>query len=174
MAIVAFFAGPGGTKRNHLSDETARCDVCVVVDPSYAGRLEELAKEVPVWIVGSPVNKEACKRIWDGQPPVLVDHRLPGSVTSYDVSDPQDRASNLLHVFPMLEDHYGAPDQHGYVPLPSDPEELYLHLPDGFRLSVVGLNLTPDLERGLGDFGLQSFLPTPLGFQALVIRRRVG
>ena len=62
----------------------------------------------------------------------------------------------------------------GYVPIPSDPEERYLHLPNRFRLSVVGLNLTPDLERGLEDFGLQSFLPTPLGFQARVIRRRVG
>ena len=147
--------------------------VCVVVDPSYPGRLEELATEVPVWIVGSPVNKDACKRVWDRHP-VPVDHRLPGCITSYDVSDPQDRASNLLHVFPMLEDHYGDPDQHGYVPLPSDPGERYLHLPNGFGLSVVGLNLNPDLERLLEDFGLHSFLPTPVGFQARVIRRRVG
>jgi hypothetical protein len=155
-----------------LADQAARYDVCVVVDPSYPGRLEDLAAAVPVWIVSSAVNREACQRVPGRQ--CISDHHLPGCITSYDVSDPEDRASNLLNVVPVLEEHYGDPDDPVYQALPNDVQRRYLHLPNGFGLSVVGLNLTSDLERRLEDFGFESFLAVPKGFQAWVRRKRAS
>lgn len=153
-----------------MADRAARYDVCVIVDPSYPGRLEDLAAAVPVWIVSPAVNREACQRVWEG--PCITDHHLPGRVSSYDLSDPEDRGSNLLNVLPVLEEHYGDPDDHVYEPLPNDVQSRYLHLPNSFGLSVIGLGLTSDLERKLRDFGFESFLAVLKGFQARMRRKR--
>jgi hypothetical protein len=153
-----------------LPDQRASFDLYVVVDPSYPGELQVLAAEVPVWIISTAVNKEACQRIWDHN--AITDHRLPGSITSFDVSDPEDRASSLLSILPALEEHYGVSDDHEYEALLSDRERRYLHLPNGFRISVVGLNLTADLKKSLEGFGLDSFAPTATGFKAECRRQR--
>jgi hypothetical protein len=153
-----------------VSDQTRRLDVRVVVDPGYTGALEELAAQVPVWIVATPANREACQRIWDRRR--ITDHRLPGSVTSYEISDGQDRESNLLNALPVLEEHYYTDD--AYMPLASDPDQRYLHLPNGFGLDVIGLNLANDLKAGLKDFGFDSFLPTAVGFQAWLSRKHLA
>jgi hypothetical protein len=153
-----------------MADQRRRFDLSLVVDPSYQDGLEELATAVPVWIVGTAVNKEACQRVWDRQPSI-TDHRLPGCITSYDVSDEKDRVSNLLSVLPVLEEHYGESDD-DYMPLSTDPQRRYLHLPNGFGLNVVGLSLTEDLRPSLEDFGLNCVIPTAFGFQAWVRRKR--
>jgi hypothetical protein len=91
-----------------VSDQQRRFDLTVLVDPFRPDGLEELAAEVPVWIVATAVNKQACRRIWDRRR--ITDHRLPGCITSYDVSDGEDRVPNLLSVLPVLEEHYGGSD----------------------------------------------------------------
>jgi hypothetical protein len=155
-----------------LRDERASYDLYFVVDPSYSGELQVLAAEVPVWIVGTTVNKEACRRIW-GQH-AITDHRLPGSITSFDVSDPGDRASSLLNILPVLEEHYGDSDDREFEALVRDRERRYMHFPNGFRISVVGLKLTAGLRKSLREFALDSFAPTATGFQAEVRRQRAA
>ena len=153
-----------------MAERAAHHEVCVVVDPAYAGRLEELAAAAPVWIVSSAMNREACQQAW-AAPGAVTDHHLPGSITHYDISDPADRVSNLLDVLPVLEQHYGDPDDPAYRPLADDVQRRYLHLPNGFGLSVIGLSLTPDVEHRLKDFGFESFSSTATGFQCWVQRR---
>ncbi len=151
-----------------MSGQTHRLDVRVVVDPGYMGTLEEIAAQVPLWIVATPANSEACQRIWDRRR--ITDHRLPGSVTSYDISDGQDRESNLLTVLPILEVHYGDPDHQVLCLCPVIRND-NLHLPNGFGLDIMGLNLANDLEARLKDVGFDTFVPTAVGFQAWVIRK---
>ena len=153
-----------------MPDRRDGFDLYVVVDPSYSGELQALASEVPVWIVSTAVNKKACQRIWDHN--AITDHRLPGSITSFDASEPEDRASSLLSILPALEDHYGVSDDHEYEALLSDRERRYLHFPNGFTICVVGLNLTADLKKSLEGFGLDSLAPTATGFQAECRRQR--
>jgi hypothetical protein len=69
-----------------------------------------------------------------------------------------------LNVLPVLEEHYGTHDAH--VPLAIDPDQRYLHLPNGFGLDVIGLNLADDLKARPKGFGFDSFVPTAVGFQA--------
>jgi hypothetical protein len=147
--------------------EAAHCNVWVVVDPAYPGRLEDLAATAPVWIVSSAVNKKACQRAWAASGRI-IDHHLPGSITLYGVSDPADRASNLLDMIPVLEEHYGDPDDRLH------PQGQYLRLPDGFGLSVIGLSLTSELERRLEEFAFESFSTAPTGFQTCVGKKWSG
>ncbi len=144
-------------------------NVAIVVDPVYGERLEELSANVPVWVVATPVNEDACRRIWQGRS--IADHRSPGSITAFKIySEAGNRRAHLLDVIPAIEKHYGswkvAP------PVPSDPEDKYLHLSDGFGVDVVGLDLTDDLKDSLKGFGFLSFAPTGVGFQAWIVRER--
>jgi hypothetical protein len=60
-----------------------------------------------VWVVATPVNEEACRRIWQGR--AIADHRSPGSITSFKIySDAENRRANLLDVIPVIEEHYGS------------------------------------------------------------------
>jgi hypothetical protein len=56
--------------------------------------------------------------------------------------------------------------------VPYDPHDKYNHLPDGFRLDVVGLELTVNLKDSLRSFGFFSFTPTSMGLLAWIVRAR--
>jgi hypothetical protein len=142
--------------------------VAIVLDPAYGERLKELSANVPVWVVATPVNEDARRRIWQGRS--IADHRSPGSITAFKIhSEAENRRTHLLDVIPIIEEHYGswkvAPS------VPNDPEDKYLHLPDGFGIDVVGLGLTDDLKDSLRRFGFFSFAPTSVGFQAWIVRK---
>jgi hypothetical protein len=145
--------------------------VAIVVDPAYGERLEELSGNVPVWVVATPVNEAACRRIWKGRS--IADHRSPGSITAFKIcSEAENRRAHLLDVIPIIEEHYG--NSEVAPPVPSDAEDKYLHLPDGFGVDVVGLGLTDDLKDSLKAFGFLSFALTDVGFQAWIVRQRAA
>jgi hypothetical protein len=124
----------------------------VVLDPNYGDRIETAAQTAPVWAVASPVNKAACERIWDAHR--AVDHRERGAVTCYDITDQEDRLSNLLTVLPTLEEHHG--EIHGD----------HFSFPSGFVLGVVGLTPTEDVTSALKELGFSGFVGLPDGFNA--------
>jgi hypothetical protein len=97
-----------------MPDEDAEivANVAVVVDPAYGEQLAELSKNVPVWVVATPINEEAFRRILKqrtlSQRRSIIDHRSPGSITSFKIySDAENRRANLLDVIPKIEEHYG-------------------------------------------------------------------
>jgi hypothetical protein len=153
-----------------LAEEKNRVNVAVVVDPAYGERLEELSANVPVWVVATPVNEKAYRRIQQRR--LIIDHHVPGSITSFQISDAESRRANLLDVVPEIEEHYGS--WKVGLPMPNDPDDRYAHLPNGFGLDVVGLDLTNDLKDSLKGFGLLSFARTAVGFKAWIVRERAA
>jgi hypothetical protein len=75
-------------------------------------------------------------------------------VTSYKITDPQDRVSNLLDIMPQLEHH------HGKV------RDNRLSFRKGFVVQVVGLALSDDVSTALRALGFSSFVKTREGFRA--------
>lgn len=85
-------------------------NITVVVDPAYGEHLAELSlsKNVPVWVVATPINEEAFRRILEqrtlSQRRSIIDHRSPGSITSFKIySDAENRRGNLLDVIPVID-----------------------------------------------------------------------
>ena len=99
-------------------------DLIVIVDPNYGQGLDRAAQFAPLWIVDTPINKEACKRYWDRHP--HRDHREQGAVTSYKTVNPQDRLGSFLGIIPQLEDHHGGIKDRMFV------------FPRDFTLEVIG------------------------------------
>ena len=153
-----------------LAKEKNRVNVAVVVDPAYGERLEELSANVPVWVVATPINEEAYRRIWERR--LVVDHRVRGAITSFRISDAENRRANLLKVIPEIEEHYGS--WKVGPPVRNDPDDRYPHLVNDFGLDVVGLDLTNDLKDSLKGFGFLSFASTRAGFHAWIVRGRVA
>ena len=127
-------------------------DLIVIVDPDYGELLERSARSAPVWIVDTPTNREVFVRLWNhlSNP----DHRAKGAITSFKITNPQDRMGNLLGILPELETHHGEVGGN------------YLVFPPGFVLKVIGLELTENVKSALRDFGFKSFVGIPVGFQA--------
>jgi hypothetical protein len=124
----------------------------VVVDPSYAERLERTVEVAPVWIVATQTNRHACERLWKSQ--LHPDHRDKGAVTSYETPNPEDRVASLLGSLPTLETHHGQVQDDEFV------------FPNGFVLEVIGLALADNVTNALREFGFTFFIETPEGFQA--------
>jgi hypothetical protein len=127
-------------------------DLIVIVDPDYAGQLEKAAESAPVWIVATEINRNTCERLWKSSP--HADHREKGAITSYNISNPEDRLGNLTGIIPQLELHHGEWDNDD------------LAFPRGFVLEAIGLELTDEVADALREFGFISFDATPQGFTA--------
>ncbi|HEY2389804.1 MAG TPA: hypothetical protein VGK22_01410 [Candidatus Angelobacter sp.] len=130
-------------------------DLIVVVEPDYTTRLESTAQNAPLWIVASQQNKSACERIWKSNP--HIDHRENGAITSYKISNPENRLENLSGIIPDLQLHHGEIQN-------SEPS-----FPSGFVLEVIGLPLADNVAEALREFGFTSFIRTTEGFQACTL-----
>lgn len=127
-------------------------DVIVVLDPAFGDRIEEIAARGPVWVVESSINTPVIRDMWRTQP--HVDHREVGAITSCPVSDTEARVDNLLHVLADVEIHHGS----------ADGAELVFV--DGFKLEIVGVDLSREVLDGLREYGFHVFADTPDGFTA--------
>lgn len=127
-------------------------DVIVIVDPEYGELLESSAMRAPRWIVDTLTNREVFTRLWNLAP--VPDHRANGAITSFKVTNPQDRMGNLLGILPEIETHHG------------EIEGNYFIFPQGFVLDVIGLELTEKVESALREFGFTSFVEMAVRFQA--------
>ncbi len=129
-------------------------NLIVVLDPDYEVHLESAAQSAPVWLVASAQNKVACKRFWAAHP--TTDHREKGAVTCYDVTDTQDRFTNLLNILPTLEEHHG------------ELRDNRVAFPKGFILRVIGLTLANNVIQALQESGFSSLVPAEDGFETCV------
>jgi hypothetical protein len=120
--------------------------VSVVLDREFGERIYELMKMGPVWAVDSIANRETAQKIWNESP--SRDH-LNG-VTVFDA--PTDHAPEQLLIGEMdtIDLHHGV--------YSADPAYSVLH--------VAGCGLSPSVQEKLSEFGFDSFIQTPLGFEA--------
>src|SRR5579859_2235937 len=110
-------------------------NLIVVVDPNYGDHLEKTSQIAPIWVVDSPQNNAACKRLWNAS--ATSDHSKKGGVTCYNVTDAEDRLANVINVLPDLELHHGK-------------------FSDGFTLEVIGLLPSDSVIGALRELGFSS------------------
>jgi len=127
-------------------------DLIVIVDPCFGNLLSETAKRAPTWIVDTFQNKVAYERLWAEAS--SRDHRERGATTSFKVTDPQDRQTNLMDIIPQLETHHGSLINND------------LHFPSGFELEVIGLPLGNEVKEALREYGFSTFSAKTTGFEA--------
>ena len=120
--------------------------VFVVVDRDFGERLSKLQRDVPVWIVDTPVNKPAAQQLWSQQP---EPNHLTGVTTFKDMktAPPEDL---LLAQLDSIDLHHGS----------------YSADPPYTVIEVIGAALTGRVKSELSEFGFSDFHPTQSGFVA--------
>ncbi len=127
---------------------TAAKAAAMVLDPEYGERLQALVEHVPVWALNSTTNRAATEWLWEKEP----DTRR--RITLFDVPNyPLDTQEFIGVVASMVAQR----TQH---------EEAALE-----DLEVIGMELFPDLNGALLEFGFQSVESTVRGFKACGLRK---
>jgi hypothetical protein len=122
--------------------------VAMVLDPEYGERLQALVEHVPVWALNSTTNRAATEWLWE------KDADTRSRITLFDVPDyPLDTQEFIGVVAGMVAQR----GQHGETPLEN--------------LEVIGMELFPDLNGALLEFGFQSVESTVRGFKAVGLKR---
>jgi len=121
--------------------------VAIVVDEDFALSLKELADRVHVWLVDTPANRSAARRLWAESGGAYSFER---GVTTFKVrpSDtPEERAAGILAA---IEEHHG--------------EER--HDPPCRRIEVFGARPEPAVRAEFGAYGYTEIVATSTGFVA--------
>ena len=124
----------------------AQYRVYVVVDKEYGEGVCELARTGPVWIIDTPVNRAAARKIWAERP-----HASNlGGVTTFisQASSPEDI---LVDELDMVDLHHGS----------------YSADPPYTVLEVVGASATESVRAEMGQYGFNEFYSTTAGFRAV-------
>jgi hypothetical protein len=120
--------------------------VYVIVDRQFGERLNELERDVPVWIVESPDNKPVVKRLWQSRP---HESHLNG-ITSFADSESSSPEELFLEELDMIDLHHGAHS--------ADPPYTVLQ--------VLGVPLTTRIKEELAKYGFHEFQNDVVGFVA--------
>jgi hypothetical protein len=121
--------------------------VSIVVDRNYGQLLRTLIASGPVWIVGSPANRESSQQLWDSSP---TRTHLEG-ITLFKAADTSSPEEMLVGWMDTIELHHG----------------VYSADPPYTAVRVIGATATPHLREVLGTFGFDSFTLTDEGFRAV-------
>ncbi len=132
----------------HKTESSAGPAVALVLDPEFGERLQGLVEHAPVWALNSPTNRAATEWLWEKEP----DTRK--RITLFDVPDyPLDTQEFIGVVASIVAQR----SQHGEAPME--------------QVEVIGMELFPDLNGALLEFGFRMVEPTVRGFKALGLRR---
>jgi hypothetical protein len=126
--------------------------VGIIVDPQFGQRLDQLASRLPIWIVDTPVNRQAAERRW--QQKEEATHTEPGDVTTFTVDTAQTPEEWCASVLGVVDAHH----------------DEYSHNPPYDAVEVVGAQLTDPLLEALSAFGLTEIEPLDSGFRARRVR----
>lgn len=132
----------------HKAEKSAGPAVALVLDPEFGERLQGLVEHAPIWALNSTTNRAATEWLWEKEP----DTRK--RITLFDVPDFPLDTQELIGVVASIVAQRG---KHGDPPLQD--------------VEVIGMELFPDLNGALLEFGFQGVEPTVRGFKALGLRR---
>ena len=132
----------------HKPEKAAGPAVAIVLDPEYGERLEGLVEHVPVWALNSTTNRAATEWLWEKNPETRP------RITLFDVPnyplDTQEFVGVVASVVAQRAKH----------------EEVQLE-----EVEVIGMELYPDLNGALLEFGFQSVEQTVRGFKASGLKK---
>ena len=135
-------------KPKEKTEKTAGPAVAVVLDPEFGERLEGLSEHAQVWALNSTTNRAATEWLWERDE--VARHR----VTLFDVPEFPLDTQEFIGVVASIVAQRG---QRGETPVED--------------VEVIGMELFPDLNGALLEFGFQTIEPTVRGFKALGLRR---
>jgi hypothetical protein len=118
--------------------------VAIVVDPNYAERIIELARECHVWLVRSTSNDAVVAALrQDGEA-----HSLDEGVTTFNPGEtPQ---ASFLSILSAVEEHHGE----------------YSHDPPLSVIEAIGLEPSAAVREELDSYGFRDVEPSSNGFVA--------
>ena len=133
---------------HHKTERSAGPAVALVLDPEFGERLQGLVEHAPIWALNSTTNRAATEWLWEKEP----DTRR--RITLFDVPDyPLDTQEFIGVVASIVAQR----TKHAEGPLED--------------VEVIGMELFPDLNGALLEFGFQSVESTVRGFKALGLKR---
>ena len=122
--------------------------LALIVDPEYGERMQSLVERMPIWALNSTTNRAAAEWIWEK----AEDTRK--RITLFDVPDFPLDTQDLVGVLASID---GERKKHGQ--------------PAILDLEVIGMELFPDLNGALLEFGFRTVESTVSGFRALALKR---
>ena len=131
----------------HKTEKTAAPTVALVLDPEFGERMEGLVEHAPIWALNSTTNQAAAEWLWEKAPET---HKR---ITLFDVPNYPLDTQEFIGVVASIVAQRGK--------LGEPPEQI----------EVIGMDLFPDLNGALLEFGFQSVESTVRGFKALGLRR---
>ncbi len=123
----------------HGSERT----LALVLEPEFGERMEGLVERMPLWAINSTTNRAAAEWLWEKAPETRK------RITLFDVPDWPLDTQEFVGVIASIETQR---KQQKLAPI----EEL----------EVIGMELFPDLNGALLEFGFKTVEPTVGGFCA--------
>jgi hypothetical protein len=120
--------------------------VFVVLDPAYGQRLDELAKNGPVWIVDTPANRSVAQQIWTAAP---NRSHLEG-VTTFKFPENSSSEDILINELDTIDLHHG----------------IHSANPPYTVIEVIGAGVSDKVKEALSEFGFDHFEATSHGLRA--------
>jgi len=130
------------------SPETIGSSVALVVDPEYGERLQGLVERMPIWALNSTSNRAATEWLWEKDP------ETRRRITLFDVPDFPVDTQEFIGIVASIDSQR---TKHSQPPVRD--------------VEVIGMEVYPDLNGALLEFGFQTVEPTVSGFKALGLRR---
>ncbi len=130
------------------SPQTIGSSVALVVDPEYGERLQGLAEHMFIWALNSTSNRAATEWLWEKDP------EMRRRITLFDVPEFPVDTQEFIGIVASIDSQRS---KHSLPPLRD--------------VEVIGMEVYPDLNGALLEFGFQAVEPTVSGFKALDLRR---
>jgi hypothetical protein len=111
--------------------------VVLVLLPDYGVKLRELCARAGVWVVDSPLNRNAAREIWD-----RLESGQLSPMTVFDWGPDEAPAETVLRMLDTIEEHH----------------------PYCVKIEVIGANVCPRLSAALRARGYFYDKPTSDGF----------
>jgi hypothetical protein len=119
--------------------------VAIVMLSDFGRQLPSLAEQFHVWVVDTPVNRQAAEALWAAGP----GDRTHG-VTTFKLYEDESTESSIVNLLPVLNEHHGLQDDWA----------------TDIVLEVRGVPLTGTIRSALEALGRFDILERPDGFAA--------
>jgi hypothetical protein len=122
--------------------------LAVVLDPEFGERMQSLVERMPIWAINSTTNQAAAEWIWE---------KAEGTrkrITLFDVPDFPLDTQEFIGVLASID---AERSKNGAAPVRD--------------LEVIGMELFPDLNGALLEFGFEKVETTVSGFKATGLKR---
>jgi hypothetical protein len=106
--------------------------VAIVVDPAFGDQIRDLPPQMPVWVLDTPINRQAAHRFW----PDGAEASSGRNITTF-IGGDESAEDSCIRILPTVDTHHNALAQK----------------PPYSAIEVFGARLTTELRRALEEYG---------------------